>query len=453
METRTTRAASLRRSLMPFVLTVWLAGALVPQAAAAIAAEADLQSAFEAMLADPGNTALTERYARVALEAADYEAAIGALEGLLMMSPELSRVRVDLGILYYRLDSTAAARYHLNRALSEGGLTREQSVRAEAFLVRVDDATDRHFFSGRVSGGLRFRSNANSGPDSATVRARGLDVVLDEEFQEEDDGDAFFVGNLKHTYDFKRQNSLVLESTAFLFANRQFDLDEFNNITFEVTSGPRFKPAPRRWKFLDIRPHAVFNVVYRDDAMFSNVYGAGVDVRYQTDKRLRLSGIFQHRQRDFDSNEDRPFVGFERDGHENYFSVDARYLVRDNFSVLARLDAIDRAAKADFNDSFELGLRVRGDWTYASPFAFAPGRWRFFVGGGWRDTDYDTANPRVDPTRIRDDREWRFNVGNAIPITGRLHAIIEVTGQYLESNIPNFERDNISTILSMSYWF
>ncbi len=434
----------------------WLAIALsVALAAPAVeaATEADLQSAFEAMFADPGNVDLTLSYARVAIEAADYEAAIGALEGVLMMSPDLAAVRVDLGILYYRLESFAAARYHLNRALADGGLTRAQNVRAQNFLVRVDDSTGRHFISGRITAGLRYRTNANSGTDSSRVLARGFDVILDDEFQEDGDGDGFISANVRHVYDLKRQNDLALESTAFLYGNRQFDLDQVNNVTLEGTTGARFKPRPVAWKGFDVRPHFVVNGVFRDDDLLSNVYGAGIDVNYFDDRRLRISSLFQHRQRRYNNTAARPRIEQQRDGHEHIFRLNGRYLLRDNFSVLGGFDVIDRAAKADFNDTLELGLRVRGDLTYASPLAVLPGRWRFFAGGAYRDTDYDAANPAIDPLRVRDDREWRFNVGNAIPLSGRLQALIEVSGQFVDSNLPNFERDNISTTVSMSYWF
>ncbi|MGE0484953.1 MAG: hypothetical protein AB7Q81_12500 [Gammaproteobacteria bacterium] len=417
------------------------------------AADEDLEAAFQAMLADPGNVALTERYAHVAIAAADYEAAIGALEGLLMMSPDLTRVRVDLGILYYRLKSNAAAAYHLRRALADGGLSPGQVTRAEQFLVRSEGATRRHLFSGNVSAGLRFRSNANSGPDSTTVRAGGFDVVLNDAFREDGDGDGFFVGNFSHVYDFKQQDDLVLESTAFVYANRQFDIDEVNTALVEITTGPRLKPWPVEHKHFDLRPHMVANIIFRDDDELSHVYGVGLDMRYYTDERLRLDTRYQHRQRNYNNTADRPFIAQERDGHEHYFALNGRYLVSESFSVLGRFDLISRTAKAVWNDSLELGVRVRGDYSYAAPFDWTPGRWRLFAGGEYRDTDYDAANPAIDPLRIRDDREWRFTAGNAIPITGRLQAIFEVSGQFVESNLANFDRDNISTTLSMSYWF
>ena len=417
------------------------------------ATEADIQSAFDSMLADPGNVELTLNYARVATDAADYEAAIGALEGLLMMAPDMSNIRMELGILYYRLGSYAAASYHLSRAVADGRLNPAGTVRAEQFLARVDASGKRNLFNGRITAGVRYRTNANSGPDSSSVRARGFDVILRDEFLEEDDGDGFVTANLRHVYDLKRQDRMAWENDLFFYANRQFDLERVNNVIVEGTSGVRWNPFSTQLKGFDWRPHMVFNVVYRDDDRLSNIYGGGVDVSYYTDRRFRITGRFQHRVRQFNNTADRPRIESQRDGHENFFWVNARYLLRDNLSILGRFNLVERETEADFNDALELGIRLRADLTYNSPISILPGRWRFFVGGDYRDTDYDAPNPNVDPFKVRDDKEYRFNVGNAFPITGRLQAILEVSGQFVESNLPNFERDNISTTASISYWF
>ena len=55
--------------------------------------------AFRAMLADPGNLDKTFAFARLAIAKKDYEGAIGALERMLLINPNLPRVRLELGVL------------------------------------------------------------------------------------------------------------------------------------------------------------------------------------------------------------------------------------------------------------------------------------------------------------------------------------------------------------------
>ena len=74
-------------------------------------------AAFAAMLADPANLDKTFAYAALAAQVDDLEGAISALERMLLIDPNLPRVQLELGVLYYRLGSYGAARSYLQSAL------------------------------------------------------------------------------------------------------------------------------------------------------------------------------------------------------------------------------------------------------------------------------------------------------------------------------------------------
>lgn len=69
--------------------------------------------AFDVMYAHPDDADATLRYAALALEKGDHEAAVSPLERLLMMNPQLPEVRLQLGRAYYYLKSYDNARMHL----------------------------------------------------------------------------------------------------------------------------------------------------------------------------------------------------------------------------------------------------------------------------------------------------------------------------------------------------
>src|SRR4051812_32692170 len=71
--------------------------------------KAEYDAAFQDMLNKPGNLEVALRYATIANKAGDLEGAIGTYEGLLLIDSNLPLVRVELGILYYRLKSYAVA--------------------------------------------------------------------------------------------------------------------------------------------------------------------------------------------------------------------------------------------------------------------------------------------------------------------------------------------------------
>ena len=62
-------------------------------------------AAFQDMLNKPGDLAVALKYATVANQAGDLEGAVSTYEGMLIIDPNLPRVRLELGVLYYRLKS------------------------------------------------------------------------------------------------------------------------------------------------------------------------------------------------------------------------------------------------------------------------------------------------------------------------------------------------------------
>ena len=84
--------------------------------------KAQYDAAFQDMLNKPGDLAVALRYATVAKEAGDLEGAIGTYEGMLLIDSNLPEVRVELGMLYYRLKSYDMARSHFQAALQSPNL-------------------------------------------------------------------------------------------------------------------------------------------------------------------------------------------------------------------------------------------------------------------------------------------------------------------------------------------
>jgi tetratricopeptide (TPR) repeat protein len=73
-------------------------------------------AAFQKMLNDPGNLDVVMAYAQVATKTGDYEGAVGAYESLLLVDSNLPRVKLELGILYYRLKSYDTSRISKGRS-------------------------------------------------------------------------------------------------------------------------------------------------------------------------------------------------------------------------------------------------------------------------------------------------------------------------------------------------
>lgn len=94
-------------------------------------------AAFEAMLNNPADVKLTTRYAEVAVAMGDYESAIPPLERLLMQNPDQLDVKLEVGVLYFLLNSHGMAKEYLGGVKSSGKATPDQLKRADEYLARM----------------------------------------------------------------------------------------------------------------------------------------------------------------------------------------------------------------------------------------------------------------------------------------------------------------------------
>lgn len=99
--------------------------------------EKEFNAAFNAMLSNPSDVALTTRYAELAVEKGDYESAIPPLERLLMTNPDLIDVRLEVGVMYFLLHSHSMAKEYLNEVKNNRQASPEQIKRADEFLARM----------------------------------------------------------------------------------------------------------------------------------------------------------------------------------------------------------------------------------------------------------------------------------------------------------------------------
>ncbi len=93
--------------------------------------------AFHHSYDNPGDVKAALHYAEEAVKIGNYEAAIPPLERILMFNPRLSEVRLEVGVLYYLLNSKDMAKKHLSMVATDTGATPASKARAESYLARL----------------------------------------------------------------------------------------------------------------------------------------------------------------------------------------------------------------------------------------------------------------------------------------------------------------------------
>ncbi|GAB5446675.1 tetratricopeptide repeat protein [Gymnodinialimonas sp.] len=127
-----------------------------PLAAQNAGAEAQRQAVFQQMLTDPANRQLMQQYARLSVEARDFEAAAATLERLVDLEPNNTTARVELAVAYFALGSYAVAEYHLAAAQASGTLTPAQATQVARYQEEAQDRDDRSDYSGRLAIGYAY---------------------------------------------------------------------------------------------------------------------------------------------------------------------------------------------------------------------------------------------------------------------------------------------------------
>lgn len=133
---------TIRRFFFPVVTALGLLFAAPAMSASSVPApqtelQQDFQAAFWDMLADPASTEKTIRYAELAVKLGDYEAAIPPLERLLMLNPKLPKVRLEVGVLYYLLNSKEVAKGYLADVKNDPSASPDLVRRAETYLAKL----------------------------------------------------------------------------------------------------------------------------------------------------------------------------------------------------------------------------------------------------------------------------------------------------------------------------
>ena len=127
--------ALMLASLLLMLALWWVQPA---QAADGLAAK---QQQFDALymelLDNPLDEDKTLSYAELAVESGDYEAAIPPMERLLLLNPNVARLKLELGILYYLLGSHDVAKSYLVQVQQSMDADPSHKTQANSYLQRM----------------------------------------------------------------------------------------------------------------------------------------------------------------------------------------------------------------------------------------------------------------------------------------------------------------------------
>jgi hypothetical protein len=419
--------------------------AVLPEAAAqptpAIGApvvQLDYDALFQQMYRSPSNLDVSFKFAEQAVSRGDFEAAIGALERMLFFNPDLPRVKLELGVLYFKLGSYELARGYFQEALKSPAAPDEIRGQVEAYLAEIDRRLAKYEYNVFFHGGLRYQTNANIGPDGLAVRALGQDAVLDNKFGRKPDWNSFQVLAANYAYKTSTRGD-ALEASFFGLNSRQFTLDQFNLGVVEFLAGPRIALGQNAsFKF-----YGIGDQVWLGDAPYFGAAGAGLSARSAIGSIGQIEGYVEARYRNFSDSLNYPTAS-QQTGTLLTSAVTTDFILMPQLHLATRAGYDENRAIFDYNSYRRYSLDV------ALPFEFpvsvfgtshqlviAP-----TVGYSW--ANYIAPNAIIDPLTIRRDREQRYGAILDAQLVNNVGIRTQIQYSKIDSSLPNFTTSNFS---------
>lgn len=395
---------------------------------------------LQAMLREPDNMQLAFEYATVSVKLEDYEAAIGTLERMLVFAPGLAQVRLELGVLYFRLGSFDTARVHLEVVQEDAPSGSELADAATTYLAAIEEAEEPAKFGGAIVVGGRYQTNANAGPGDSLLNLNGLPVLLNPDASGSPDWNAFVSGGVNGALDLGTQGDL-LEVDLLFYGSRYADIHRLNNELAELNFGPTFNMA--RFDLYNARLgfYGIVGGARLDNENYYGQLGGGAKFEYLPDIKSSVNARMEIRRRWFYDSFNYPTVS-NRDGYQILGKLTYFYQLTDALQLRGQAMGDYESAKAGYEENWELGFAIGGTVTFESPLRLSNYPWAFDLEAGYIRREY--ADPDNFNSFTQAERDNEFWLRGILTVPMREDVAFAFTGEFhrLQSNYETRQYSN-----------
>ncbi|MBB5048091.1 tetratricopeptide (TPR) repeat protein [Rhodopseudomonas rhenobacensis] len=399
--------------------------------------QGDYDALFQQMYQSPSNLDVSFRFAHEAVARGDYEAAIGALERMLFFNPDLPRVKLELGVLYFKLGSFEIARGYLQDAVKGANVPAEVRSQVMAYLAEIDRRLSRHDYSVFLNAGIRYQSNANVGPNGLLVRALGNDATLDGKYGKQPDWSTFQTVAANYAYKLNTRGD-AFELTFLGINARQNKLSQYNLGLVEVLAGQRVAIGQNA----SLKYYGIGDQVWLGDASYFNAVGGGLSARTAIGDIGLAEALVETRHRRFSDSVNYPTAS-EQSGE----LLTAAVLTDLRFGPLhwtTRLGYDCNNAITDYNSYKRYSIDLAFPYEFSTALFGAPRQFVIAPTVGYSFARYDAPYFIVDPDVARRDREWRYGGIIDAQLVDNIGLRTQLQYFKINSTLPNYTTDNLS---------
>ncbi len=411
------------------------------------ALEAKKDALFQQMLNDPTNLDVTFAYADIAARLGDDEEAVSALERMLLFNPNLPRVKLELGALYFRMGSYAIARSYFDKVLAAHPPPAVRR-RVEAYIEQITELSSPQHFVGYASVGVQYQTDANLAPgcSQCTSLIPGLLIPLPSEFVKAGDANFFATGAARYSYDLGTQNRDTFEIDGVGFANRYLSFTRLDLDVAELTAGPRFNfPNPLlHVSDASLKPYLIANDVALGQNQYFHTLGFGGEATALAWGDWQFKGIFEFRKKNFSNAPDRP-LSRGLNGSDKLVSLVLNKPISavPHSDLTLEFDYLDQDTRLPFYSNMTYAVSASYHLRYDDPTHWLHLPWdtTFFGNAAFSDyaaPQFAPASPPLFGTEIfptRHDTHWRFGLTQSFLMRPDLAVVLQVQRDIVSSNI------------------
>ena len=185
------------------------------------------QLIFDQLIEEPTNQSNLFKYANLSIILGDLEAAIGVFEQMLIYDPTLARIRLELGVLYFRLEAYAPAKLYLE-SVKDYDPPEEVITKVESFLSAIEEQEKPLKVNQLMTFGFSSSTNANAGIDADIIEIAGFPLEVSPDSKPQSDSKLSLNYNVSLTQNLNNPrgdsiNYFVALATTYQSRFTQFD--------------------------------------------------------------------------------------------------------------------------------------------------------------------------------------------------------------------------------------
>ena len=196
------------------------------------ATQIERQKVFDSIIDDPTNLENLFNYANLSILVGDLEAAIGVFEQMLIYKPDLPRIKLELGVLYFRIGAFASAKRYLDD-VENYNPPQEVKEKVAVFLEQIENETRLFKTQSVVSLGMGLSGNANAGLDTDVVTVVGDLGAVDLNISNKPESDIYYTAafSTQITQDLRHPRGDTINYVVSLSRQVYRDFSNFDSAT------------------------------------------------------------------------------------------------------------------------------------------------------------------------------------------------------------------------------